>query len=92
MPLVRANGINLHYDLRGPDDAPVIAFGHSIGATLEMWDAQVEAFAGRYRCLRWDARWCRRRRRSTILRTISPACSTPSASEQPTSPVSRLAA
>ncbi|MCB1502677.1 MAG: 3-oxoadipate enol-lactonase [Bauldia sp.] len=56
MPLVRANGINLHYDLRGPDDAPVIAFGHSIGATLEMWDAQVEAFAGRYRCLRWDAR------------------------------------
>ena len=56
MPHVRANGVNLHYQLRGPTDAPVIAFGHSIGATLHMWDAQFAALAGRYRCLRWDTR------------------------------------
>ena len=56
MPHVRANGVNLHYELTGPADAPVIAFAHSIGATLHMWDAQVAAFAGRYRCLRYDTR------------------------------------
>lgn len=56
MPHVRANGVNHHYELTGPADAPVIVFAHSIGATLHMWDAQVAAFAGRYRCLRYDTR------------------------------------
>ncbi len=56
MPHIRANGVNLHYDLSGPAGAPVIAFAHSIGATLEMWDAQAAAFAGRYRVLRYDTR------------------------------------
>jgi 3-oxoadipate enol-lactonase/4-carboxymuconolactone decarboxylase len=56
MPHVRANRVNLHYELTGPPQAAVIAFAHSIGATLHMWDAQVAAFSGRYRCLRYDAR------------------------------------
>jgi 3-oxoadipate enol-lactonase/4-carboxymuconolactone decarboxylase len=56
MPHVRANGVDLHYELTGPAGAPVIAFAHSIGATMHMWDAQVSAFAGRYRCLRYDTR------------------------------------
>lgn len=56
MPHVKANGVNLHYELTGPAGAPVIVFSHSIGASLEMWDAQVTAFAGRYRCLRYDTR------------------------------------
>jgi len=56
MPHVRANGLNQHYELTGPAEAPVIAFSHSVGASLEMWDAQVAAFAGRYRCLRYDIR------------------------------------
>ncbi len=56
MPHVRANGVTLHYELTGPADAPVIVFAHSIGATLAMWDAQIAAFAGRYRCLRYDTR------------------------------------
>ena len=56
MPHVKANGVNLHYELSGPAAAPVIVFSHSIGATLDMWDAQVAAFAGRYRCLRYDTR------------------------------------
>src|SRR5262249_49798347 len=47
---------NLHYELRGPADAPVVVFSNSIGASLEMWDAQVAAFTGRYRCLRYDTR------------------------------------
>ena len=56
MPLVRANGVELFYDLAGPEGAPVAAFSNSIGATIEMWDTQVRALAGRYRCLRYDTR------------------------------------
>ena len=56
MPHVKANGVSLHYELRGPAGAPVIVFSHSIGATLDMWDAQIAAFAGRYQCLRYDTR------------------------------------
>src|SRR6478672_11891414 len=56
MPHVKANGVDLFYELTGPVDAPAVVFSHSIGASLEMWDAQVAAFAGRYRCLRFDTR------------------------------------
>ena len=56
MPIVKANGIDLYCELSGPAGAPVIAFSNSIGSTLAMWDAQVAALAGRYRCLRYDAR------------------------------------
>ena len=56
MPLIKANGIDLFYELTGPDGAPPVVFSNSIGSTLEMWDAQVEALAGRYRCLRYDTR------------------------------------
>jgi 3-oxoadipate enol-lactonase/4-carboxymuconolactone decarboxylase len=56
MPLVRANGIDLFYDMTGPTDAPVVVFSNSLGTTLEMWDAQVRALARRYCCLRYDTR------------------------------------
>ena len=56
MPLIRANSIDLFYDLTGPADAPVLAFANSLGTTLEMWDAQVRAFGNRFRCLRYDMR------------------------------------
>lgn len=54
MPLISANGVELFYDLTGPEGAPVVAFSNSIGTTAEMWDAQVRALSGRYRCLRYD--------------------------------------
>ena len=56
MPQISANGVELFYDLTGPEDAPVVAFSNSIGTTLEMWDAQVRVLASRYRCLRYDTR------------------------------------
>lgn len=56
MPLIQANGVTLHYELAGPAAAPVVVFSNSIGTTLEMWDAQVAALSGRYRCLRYDTR------------------------------------
>lgn len=56
MPVVKANRIDLFYDLAGPEDAPVVVFSNSLGTTLEMWDAQACALADRYRVLRYDTR------------------------------------
>ncbi|HSK39647.1 MAG TPA: alpha/beta fold hydrolase, partial [Arenibaculum sp.] len=56
MPLIRANGVELFFDLAGPEGAPVVAFSNSIGTTLEMWDAQVDVLSRHYRCLRYDTR------------------------------------
>ena len=56
MPTVQAKGIELSYEFTGPEGAPVVAFSNSLGTTLEMWDQQVAALAGRYRCLRYDTR------------------------------------
>jgi 3-oxoadipate enol-lactonase len=56
MPLIRANGVELFFDLTGPREAPVVLFSNSIGTTIEMWDAQVAALSDRYRCLRYDTR------------------------------------
>jgi 3-oxoadipate enol-lactonase/4-carboxymuconolactone decarboxylase len=56
MPTIRANGVELFYDLTGPEEAPIVVFSTSVGATLEMWDRQVGAFADRFRVLRYDTR------------------------------------
>jgi 3-oxoadipate enol-lactonase len=56
MPLIDVNGVALHYELSGPEGAPVVAFSNSLGTTLEMWDALVPALRGRYRVLRYDTR------------------------------------
>ncbi|SEH43327.1 3-oxoadipate enol-lactonase [Methylobacterium sp. 275MFSha3.1] len=56
MPQITVGGLGLRYHLEGPEDAPVVAFSNSLGATLEMWDALVPALTGRYRTLRYDTR------------------------------------
>lgn len=55
MPSIAANGINFNYRLDGPADAPVIAFVHALGASLDMWREQVALLSSRYRCLSYDA-------------------------------------
>ena len=56
MPIMAVNGVNLFYDLSGPEGAPVVAFSNSLGTAAEMWDAQARALAGRCRVLRYDTR------------------------------------
>ena len=56
MPIIRAHGVELFYELSGPEGAPVIAFSNSLGTTLAMWDAQAKALSGAFRCLRYDTR------------------------------------
>lgn len=53
MPAI--DGLDIHYELTGPEGAPVIAFVNALGATTEMWREQVAAFSTRYRCLVYDA-------------------------------------
>jgi 3-oxoadipate enol-lactonase len=40
----------------GPDGAPVIAFGGSLGTDLTMWKPQADALGRRFRVLRYDIR------------------------------------
>jgi 3-oxoadipate enol-lactonase len=45
----------LHHDLAGPDDAPALLLGGSLGTTLQMWDRQLP-LADRRRLVRFDHR------------------------------------
>ena len=56
MPFIEAAGITQHYDLTGPDDAPVLLFANSIGTSFHIWDAVVPHLSQRYRILRYDMR------------------------------------
>ena len=56
MPFANLRAVRLHYELAGPDDAPVLVLSNSLGANLTMWDAQVPEFSRRYRVLRYDTR------------------------------------
>jgi 3-oxoadipate enol-lactonase len=46
----------VRHTVMGPQDAPVLVLSNSLGATLEMWDAQAEALAERFRVVRYDTR------------------------------------
>jgi 3-oxoadipate enol-lactonase len=45
----------LHHDIAGPEEAPVLLMGGSIGTSLEMWDRQLP-LAGSLRLVRFDHR------------------------------------
>jgi 3-oxoadipate enol-lactonase len=49
-----ANGIQINYTVEG--SGPWVVMSHSLACSLEMWDPQIEALAGDYRVLRFDAR------------------------------------
>lgn len=46
----------LHYQLDGPVDAPVLVLSNSLGTDLHMWDIQIPAFTAHFRVLRLDTR------------------------------------
>ncbi len=56
MSEVVVNGVRLHYQLDGPEGAPVVALVNSLGTDLTMWEPQVAALAQRHRVLRHDTR------------------------------------
>jgi 3-oxoadipate enol-lactonase len=56
MPFVRVDDLVVHYELTGPVDAPVVAFGNSLGTSYHLWDANVGALSSHFRLLRYDMR------------------------------------
>ncbi|MGW6281264.1 3-oxoadipate enol-lactonase [Kribbella sp. NPDC055071] len=46
----------LHYGLAGPEHAPVVVLANSLGATLRMWEPQLEPLARSFRVVRFDTR------------------------------------
>jgi 3-oxoadipate enol-lactonase len=46
----------MHHRIDGPADAPPVLFLNSLGADLSMWAPQVDALAGEFRVIRYDAR------------------------------------
>jgi 3-oxoadipate enol-lactonase len=46
--------VSLGYDVHGPQDAPVVVLGSSLGTTRAMWDEQLPLLAGRFRVVRYD--------------------------------------
>jgi len=45
---------NVHLD--GPENAPVLMLSNSLSSDMSMWDAQVRAWQGQFRILRYDSR------------------------------------
>jgi 3-oxoadipate enol-lactonase len=54
MSTIRANGIDLRYDIQG--QGPWLILSHSLATDLSLWDAQLSALAERFRVLRFDTR------------------------------------
>jgi 3-oxoadipate enol-lactonase len=48
--------VDLHHRFDGPEDAPVLVLGSSLGTTGAMWDDNVAALTRSFRLLRYDTR------------------------------------
>lgn len=52
---LRGNGIEIHYQLAGPESADVVTLSHALMADLRMWDPHISSLSD-YRVLRYDIR------------------------------------
>lgn len=58
MAFVQLADGELHYQLEGPAEAPVLVLSNSLSGTdLHMWDAQMPAFTEHFRVLRFRYPW-----------------------------------
>jgi 3-oxoadipate enol-lactonase len=48
--------VEVHYELDGPEAAPVLLLSNSLGTALDMWDDQMPALAEHFRVVRYDQR------------------------------------
>lgn len=53
---IKANGIDVHYQIDGKEGAPWVTFVTGIANDTTMWDGQIEALARDFRILRYDLR------------------------------------
>lgn len=50
------SSVLLNHRIAGPEDAPVLLLGCSLGTNLSMWQPQIEEFSGRFRVIAFDTR------------------------------------
>jgi 3-oxoadipate enol-lactonase len=48
--------VSVKYTVDGPEDAPVLVLGSSLGTTVDMWRPQLPALTTRFRLIRYDHR------------------------------------
>jgi 3-oxoadipate enol-lactonase len=56
MPTARLADVTLNYQIDGGEAAPPLLLSNSLGTSLEMWEPQMPALAGRFRVIRYDSR------------------------------------
>ena len=56
MSTMNHDGVSLHYEIEGREDAPVLVLSNSLGTGLDMWAPQMPALLQRFRVLRHDSR------------------------------------
>jgi 3-oxoadipate enol-lactonase len=56
MAFIRANGIIVHYQIVGRENAPVLIFANSLGSDFRIWQEIVPLFTDRYRIVLYDKR------------------------------------
>jgi 3-oxoadipate enol-lactonase len=53
---IKANGIEINYQIDGPEGAPWLVFSNSLATSTAMWDDQAAALKDKFRVLRYDQR------------------------------------
>jgi 3-oxoadipate enol-lactonase len=52
----QARGINMHYVIDGPENAPLVTFITGIANDVTLWEAQAKALSSNFRVMRYDLR------------------------------------
>ena len=53
---IKANGIQMNYELSGKKESPLIVLSHSLASSLVMWNPQMDALNPHFQVLRYDMR------------------------------------
>jgi 3-oxoadipate enol-lactonase len=53
---IKANGIQMNYELSGKKGAPIVVLSHSLASSLVMWNPQMDVLNPHFQVLRYDIR------------------------------------
>lgn len=56
MAEIKVGDVTFNVSVEGPEGAPALLVGHSLGADLTQWDPQMPSLARRFRVIRYDSR------------------------------------
>jgi 3-oxoadipate enol-lactonase len=56
MPMIDADGCQIHVSVEGRDGGPTLMLSNSLGSTMQMWEPQMAALTKLFRVIRYDRR------------------------------------